>query len=269
MFNGIIAILFLCWLPWLLKQWQIAKKATAWMPQLSLKVVAEALGPLFAPKILEALSYRAAAGTAAVVALTALAGAYFWRHDRRAVLFSVLIGILPVTLVAVISVVKPIFVENIFLPLLIPLHLLVGKAMTECRLLIMRASIIAVVAFVNLTGLYGYYFCWQTEDWRDAVLTITKAMQPRDIVVMTAPLAEMVIGYYAPQLPNKISLVVDAAAARRLAQVTRGHRVWQITTAWHDLVQGTSIARALDPDHTVLRSISVNRINVTVWGPSA
>jgi mannosyltransferase len=266
-FNGIIAILFLCWLPLLLEQWQIAKTATAWMPPLGLKVAAEALGPLFAPKIEQALSYRAAAATAAAVVLIALAGAYFWRHDRRAVLFCVLIGILPITLSAVVSLAKPIFVTDIFLPSLIPLDLFVAMAMIACRSPIMRAGIIAVVAFVNLAGLYGYYFRWQTEDWRTAVSTITKAMHTQDIVVMTAPLAEMVIGYYAPQLPSKITLVVDVAAVGRLAEAASGHRVWQIATAWHDQVNSTSIARALDQDHTVLRSVPVNLIKVTLWDP--
>jgi mannosyltransferase len=266
-FNGIIAILFFCWLPLLLEQWQIAKTVTAWMPPLGLKVAAGALGPLFAPKIQEALSYRAAAVTAAVMVLIALVGAYFWRHDRRAVLFCVLIGILPVALSAVISLAKPIFVTDIFLPSLIPLDLLIATAMIACRPQIVRANIIIVVAFVNLVGLYGYYFRWQTEDWRTAVSTITKEMHTRDIVVMTAPLADMVIGYYGPQLPSKITLVVDAAAVGRLAEAASGRRVWQIATAWHDQVNSTSIARALDRDHTVSRSIPVNLIKVTLWRP--
>lgn len=93
--NGIIAILFLCWLPFLLEDWQIARTATNWMPPLGLKVAAEELGRLFAPKVLEALSYRAGAIAAAAVALIALLGTYSWRHDRHAVLFCVLIGIPP------------------------------------------------------------------------------------------------------------------------------------------------------------------------------
>ena len=131
-FNGILAILFLCWLPLLLEQWQIAKMATAWMPPLGLKVAAEALGPLFAPKMQEALSYRAAAVAAAMMVLIALVGAYFWRHDRRAVLFCALIGILPITLSAVISLAKPIFVTRIFLPSLIPLDLFIATAIIAC-----------------------------------------------------------------------------------------------------------------------------------------
>jgi uncharacterized membrane protein len=126
--NGIIAILFLCWLPLLLEDWQIARTATNWMPPLGLKGAAEELGRLFAPKVLEALSYRAGAVAAATVALIALLGTYSWRYDRRAVLFCVLIGILPIALSAAISVAKPIFVARIFLPSLIPLHLLIAHS---------------------------------------------------------------------------------------------------------------------------------------------
>ena len=75
----------------------------------------------------------------------------------------------------------------------------------------------------------------------------------------------MAIGYYAPQLPSKIILVVDAAAIGRLAEAASGHRVWQIAAAGYDQVNSASIARALDRDHTVLRSIPVNLIKVTLW----
>lgn len=98
--NAIITILFVCWLPLLLEDWQLAKTATNWMPPLGLKVLTEELGRLFAPKVLEALSYRAAAIMAMAVVLVALVGASLWRHDRRAVVFCVLIGILPVLLAA-------------------------------------------------------------------------------------------------------------------------------------------------------------------------
>ena len=82
---------------------------------------------------------------------------------------------------------------------------------------------------------------------------------------MTAPLARMVVGYYAPQLPSKIILVVNAAAIGRLAEAASGHRVWQIAAPGYDQVNSASIARALDREHTVLRSIPGNLIKVTLW----
>ena len=224
--NGIIAILFLCWLPFLLEDWQIARTATNWMPPLGLKVAAEELGRLFAPKVLEALSYRAGAIAAAAVALIALLGTYSWRHDRHAVLFCVLIGILPIALSATISFAKPIFVARIFLPSLIPLHLLIAISIIACRPRFVQASVIAIIALVNLAGLYGYYLCWQREDWRTAVLTITTAMQTRDIVVVSSPVGEIgnIIGYYAPQLPSKLTFVGDPAGVNRLANAASGDR---------------------------------------------
>ena len=269
-FNGIIAILFLFWLPFLLEQWQIAQTATNWMPPLSAKVVAEALGPLFAPKIEQALSYRAAAFVAAVVVLIALLGAFCWRHDRRAIVFCVLIGTIPVASAAAISLVKPIFVTNILLPPLIPLYLLIATAIIACRPRFVQGGVIAVVVLVNLAGLYGYYFCWQTEDWRTAVSTIAKAMNPNDIVVVATPPSDLIIdvvGYYSPQLSNKLTFVGDRTAVERLIDASSGHRVWQIATGYHDSISEASMARALDRDHAISRSIPLNLISVTLWSP--
>jgi mannosyltransferase len=268
-FNGTIAILFFCWLPLLLRDWQVAQTATSWMPPLGLKVTAEELGRLFAPKILEALSYQSAAVAAAAVALIALLGAYSWRHDLCAALFCVLIGIFPIVLAAGISLVKPIFVARIFLPSLILLVLLIGAAIIASRPRFVQAGLIVVIALVNFIGLYGYYVCWNREDWQTAVITIARAMHAQDIVVVASPLDEIgnIIGYYAPQLASKLTFVGDDAAVHRLAEDASGRRVWQIHTAWHDQVSGASIELALDRDHTILRSISVNLVDVKLWSP--
>jgi len=68
-------------------------------------------------------------------------------------------------------------------------------------------------------------------------------------------------------LPSKLTFIGDPPAVNRLAEAASGHRVWQIATAWHDQVSRLWIARALDRDHTILRSIDVNLINVTLWTP--
>lgn len=141
--------------------------------------------------------------------------------------------------------------------------------MIACRPRLAQVSIIALIAVVNCAGLYGYYFRWRTEDWQTAVLTVTGAMLTQDIVLVACPVNEIgnIIGYYAPQLPNKLTFIGDAAAVDRVTDATSGHRVWQISTMWHDQVSRTSIARALARDHTILRSIAVNLVDVTLWGP--
>lgn len=269
LYNGLVAIAFALWLPYLLHQWKVVQGEATFSP-VSFNYLISSLGPLFAPKISEVMQPILASVVAISIAAIALAGVYTWRGSRLGLVFCLLVGSLPIIMSVSISLaIKPIFITRIHLWSLIPLYILIATAVVNLRSDLVRRWVIAVVAIVNGVGLFTLYFVWHTEDWRAAMRNIAAVSAPTDLILISRPSLVMIMDYYARFPRQNIIAIDNPAAIAQATEKTIGHRVWQISTAWYDQVGKASVATALSVNDQRDRTDFYHLLEVSLWIPRA
>jgi mannosyltransferase len=268
LYNGLVSIAFALWLPYLLNQLKNAQVMVRMWP-VSVHTLTASLGPLFAPKITEVAPILAPVAAIGVAAI-ALAGMWAWHGRRLALVFCVSVGILPVIISVIISlVVRPIIITRIYLWLLIPLYILIAAAIVNFRPNLIRYSMIVTLVVVNGVGLFTFYYVWHWEDWRSAMRDITAAYAPADLILIPNPILAPVMDYYAHFLQKSIILISNPAATAQAVAKTAGHRVWQISLTGNDLVDKNLVTTALSANHARERAASYYLVQVSLWQPRA
>lgn len=207
-FQLLLLILFLPWIPFLLKQFQIAtiigKTFPVWnqvVGQISIKNLLLLFIKFIIGKISIANKYIYSLVLAPVILFVSGLGVYFWMK-RKNVKFSMILLLLfslPILLAFIVSIFVSVFSYFRFLYLLPIFYLLLAISIKSISKKSWQIVVIIVLLSINLGSIVIFntnHRFWR-EDWRSAVSFIESGNDKNSIAVMVNPAQNAGYEYYS------------------------------------------------------------------------
>jgi hypothetical protein len=264
-----LAILAL-WSPWLPT---FVRQASAvyrdfWLAPAGWDTVSETLGSLlnaFAP----------APGAAAQPALllipfvfAAALGLVALRKKLSQFLFLACLFAAPIVAELVISLRRPVFYDRTLIWITIPLLLLLAAGVTQLRFKPVIFAALMILGSINLLSAGDYFRHGESESWSDAAGFVSLFAQPDDLVIFSAPRAQVAFDYYFQDFQERYGTELEEHGApvdmiegggvaprmtesdipRLLSMLSGRRRVWLVR----------SRSRYADPQGIIPRVISAN-----------
>ncbi len=161
--------------------------------------------------------------------LLALLGVVALRHVPMRLLLLLSLWLLPIGLSLLVSLRRPIFVEQTLLWVTLPYYLLIavgirrlGTVEGEHWVWLRRpvqALLVATLLVISATSLVSYYFYFEKEDWAKAASYVAENVEPDDVIVFHATWVQLPFDYYFRHFeqPNALrGLPVDLFARGEL-----------------------------------------------------
>jgi len=274
--QGIVFLLFLPWLPTLVRQ--VLGGGGAWVAQAvgtpSLRALPEALllyvvGPTHAavPALWRRVSYGVY-GLAGLLSLAALRGrAPQTKRDRWGILFCLLYLLVPLGSAWTISQVKPLFATRYLLPFLPPFLLLVAYGLSSLSRMSIRFPGAILATIIPLSISLQMQATAQNVDWRQVAATLAAQSAPNDIALFDPGWYSKPFNYYArDQIPVVDSLPVpidpDALDGQLSSALRHYKRVWFIWHVGHYSDPEGVVQRYLDRHYVLMESRPVSNFGL-------
>ena len=189
----VIALLWLPWLPFFLRQGEIYQRF--WIPAPTWVTVKQVLFDLTAihfphwlmPRGMELLVIGG-------VALALLGGRSL---TRPAYVFFLALFLAPMLAMYAVSQVKPVFVSRALIYVSMPYILLMAAGLVSLKRWNVGAALLGLVVLLNLVSLYRIYGVVEKEQWDRAASHVLANAAPHELVLFVAADAQIAFDYYA------------------------------------------------------------------------
>ncbi len=138
--------------------------------------------------------------------LLALLGMLALRAMPMRLLFLLSLWLVPILLSLVVSLRRPIFIEQTLLWSTLPYYLLVALGIRRLGTVEgeqwawlrrpVQAVFVAAILVISTTSLVSYYFYFEKEDWAKAASYVAENVEPDDLIVFHATWVQLPFDYY-------------------------------------------------------------------------
>ena len=160
-----------------------------------------------------------------------------WFSDRVKIYFLLTWLLVPVLLPFILSYfMRPIFLPKYTIAALPAFIILAARGLMDIRFAPARLFLVALILFLSLSGLRGYWGTQRKTDWRDAVAYFNQTAKPDDLVLFYPSFSQIPFDYYL-RLPTvqKVPFsppgaeVTSAQAGSIIREIVQGReRVWLV-----------------------------------------
>jgi mannosyltransferase len=201
-------------------------------------------------------------------------------HERPAIGFLLLSVLVPVTIVLLLSIFKPLF-EDRYLLICLPFFIvLVARGITRMKPRAVPVGIAVIIVALSLSEDRAFYNGSPLQDWRGATSFVAANAKPGDLLVVFPGYDVRPVEYYVSRLspPPDLRVITDEAPSKlkhkgfnsqnsNLSTFLAMHGVGSSTRVWIMTDQGHKDApevRALEAGHQVAAEPRFARVNVVL-----
>lgn len=172
--------------------------------------------------------------------------------DPRLRRFAVVFALLPLPLIALVSLAWPLLLPRVLIWTVVPWLVLVGRGALQLQSGFARLGAVALLSGLSLFGLQDYFGHPQKEAWDKAAAHVAQRAETRDLVVFVAGYVDVPFNYYLRRQPvalDQFSGTPGPVGPGHLREIERAvedrPRVWLVR----------SHAAAVDPTDSVLATL--------------
>jgi hypothetical protein len=160
-----------------------------------------------------------------------------WFSDRVKIYFLLTWLLVPVLLPFILSYfMRPIFLPKYTIAALPAFVILAARGLMDIRFAPARLFLVALILFLSLSGLRGYWGTQRKTDWRDAVAYFNQTAKPDDLVLFYPSFSQIPFDYYlrlpsvkkVPLSPPGSEMTADQAGSMLREAVKGRERVWLV-----------------------------------------
>ncbi|HEX8653584.1 MAG TPA: glycosyltransferase family 39 protein [Pyrinomonadaceae bacterium] len=160
-----------------------------------------------------------------------------WFSDRVKIYFLLTWLLVPVLVPFILSYfMRPIFLPKYTVAALPAFVILAARGLMDIRFAPARLFVVALILFLSLSGLHGYWGTQRKTDWRDAVAYFNQTAKPDDLVLFYPSFSQIPFDYYlrlptvkkVPFSPPGSGMTADQAGEMIRETVRGRERVWLV-----------------------------------------
>jgi hypothetical protein len=266
--NAVIALLYLPWIPAVLRQGgQMTQHF--WIPPVDIASVYRTAGLLFTPSVEYTPSIARYLIQFFMVAIAAR-GIWSLRAHRAILTTLIVLWIVPILLELAASAWKPVLLARTLLWTTIPYYGVLTAGVLSFSRKGVRGSFVGLLIAISLGGALLHLTSFQKEDWRGATAIVHRSALPNDLVLFNTPTGRLVFEYYAKPAEKQLRLagvpaepyvrgweprMTRADTDTLRLRIAREDRLWLVLAhGWFS-----------DPDALVLRTVRDRFAIARVW----
>jgi hypothetical protein len=224
-------------------------------------------------------------------ALVLCLGLVHFRKNISRLLFLVALFAIPFLGELIVSIRRPIFVDQTLIWTTIPLFLVLAAGIAQLRFRYVSILALGILSAINLFSASDYYRFAQTEDWSNVSRDVIGFVEKDDLILFNATRAQIPFDYYSKLYdPNSVQLEKFIEAEQhgvpvdmfdsgilepkmsesdipRLLSLLRGHnRVWLVTSqSWYTDPMGL-IPQTLASQRKLIKQSDYDGVDVRLYG---